>query len=213
MIQGYMGSEIILKYFPDLDPNTIRQIDLLEKVYSSWNSKINLISRSDIEHLYVRHVLHSLSIARYIQFRENATVMDLGTGGGFPGIPLAIYFPHVNFFLIDSIGKKIKAVTEISKELNLSNVQAVNMRAEEWTGKVDFIVSRATATLSDLFKWTRKNIKKESQHAIPNGLICLKGGDLIHELQSVEGRYDIIPLSNYFEEEFFKTKKLVYLKY
>src|SRR5687768_14772789 len=144
MIQGYMGSEIILKYFPDLDPNAIRQIDLLEKVYSSWNSKINLISRSDIEHLYVRHVLHSLSIARYIQFRENATVMDLGTGGGFPGIPLAIYFPHVNFFLIDSIGKKIKAVTEISKELNLSNVQAVNMRAEEWTGKVDFIVSRAT---------------------------------------------------------------------
>jgi len=207
-----MGSEIIFKYFPGLDPVAITQIDLLNKVYSAWNSKINLISRNDFDHLYERHVLHSLSIAKYIRFKDDATIMDLGTGGGFPGIPLAILFPQVNFFLIDSIGKKINAVTEISNELNLTNVQAVNIRAENWNGKADFVVSRATADISDLYKWTQKSIKKESQHSVANGLICLKGGDLSVELELFKNRCEVVPLSNYYHEEFFKTKKLVYIK-
>ena len=201
----------ILKYFPNLTPQQREQFEMLDALYHDWNAKINVISRKDIDNLYEHHVLHSLAIAEYINFREGTMVMDLGTGGGFPGIPLAIMFPEVNFHLVDSTKKKILVCTEVAQALGLKNVTTRWCRAEEEKGKFDFVVSRAVMPLVDLVKICRKNISKEMKNALPNGLICLKGGELEHETYPMKRAVEIVPISTYFNEEYFETKKVVYL--
>ena len=201
----------ILKYFPNLTPQQREQFEMLDTLYHDWNAKINVISRKDIDNLYEHHVLHSLAIAEYINFREGTMVMDLGTGGGFPGIPLAIMFPEVKFHLVDSTKKKILVCTEVAQALGLKNVTTRWCRAEEEKGKFDFVVSRAVMPLADLVKICRKNISKEMKNALPNGLICLKGGELEHETYPMKRAVEIVPISTYFNEEYFETKKVVYL--
>lgn len=203
--------EIILKYFPQLTERQKEQFAALYDLYTDWNSKINVISRKDITNLYEHHVLHSLGIAKVINFRPGTEVMDLGTGGGFPGIPLAILFPDVQFHLVDSIGKKVKVATEVAQAIGLENVTTRHCRAEEETRKFDFVVSRAVMPLADLIKIIRKNIKKEQQNALPNGLICLKGGELSHEILPVKHKSMLHELKNNFQEEYFDTKKVVYV--
>ncbi|MCM1107862.1 MAG: 16S rRNA (guanine(527)-N(7))-methyltransferase RsmG [Clostridium sp.] len=203
--------DILLKYFPDLNEQQKERFAALNGLYHDWNSKINVISRKDIDNLYEHHVLHSLGIARVMRFKPGTQVMDLGTGGGFPGIPLAILFPDTHFHLVDSIGKKIKVCNEVATALKLDNVTTRHCRAEEEKGKFDFVVSRAVMPLSDLLKIVRKNIAKEQRNALPNGLICLKGGELEHEVGNVRNHALITALSDYFEEEFFETKKVVYV--
>lgn len=203
--------EIILKYFPQLIERQKEQFAALYDLYTDWNSKINVISRKDITNLYEHHVLHSLGIAKVINFRPGTEVMDLGTGGGFPGIPLAILFPDVQFHLVDSIGKKVKVATEVAQAIGLENVTTRHCRAEEETRKFDFVVSRAVMPLADLIKIIRKNIKKEQQNALPNGLICLKGGELSHEILPVKHKSMLHELKNDFQEEYFDTKKVVYV--
>ena len=203
--------ESILTYFPSLSPLQIEQFEALFDLYSDWNAKINVISRKDIQNLYVHHVLHSLSIAKFTKFTPGTKVLDVGTGGGFPGIPLAIFFPDINFVMIDSIGKKIKVVNEVAQALSLQNVEAIHKRIQDETGKCDFVVSRAVMTLGDLEKLVRKNISSTHQNALPNGLICLKGGDLSEELKPYKKIIDVHSLTDYFMEPFFETKKLVYL--
>lgn len=201
----------ILKYFPNLSERQKEQFQQLDALYHDWNAKINVISRKDIDNLYEHHVLHSLGIAQYINFRAGTTVMDLGTGGGFPGIPLAIMFPEVKFHLVDSTKKKILVCDEVIKGLGLQNVTTRWCRAEEEKGKFDFVVSRAVMPLADLVKICRKNVAKECQNALPNGLICLKGGELESETYPMKNSVEIVPLSDYFSEPFFETKKVVYL--
>ena len=203
--------EIILKYFPQLTERQKEQFAALYDLYTDWNSKINVISRKDITNLYEHHVLHSLGIAKVINFRPGTEVMDLGTGGGFPGIPLAILFPDVQFHLVDSIGKKVKVATEVAQAIGLENVTTRHCRAEEETRKFDFVVSRAVMPLADLIKIIRKNIKKEQQNALPNGLICLKGGELSHEILPIKHKSMLHELKNDFQEEYFDTKKVVYV--
>ena len=203
--------DIILKYFPNLSEVQQQQFAALYDLYTDWNSKINVISRKDITNLYEHHVLHSLGIAKVMQFRPETTVMDLGTGGGFPGIPLAILFPETHFHLVDSIGKKVKVVTEIANAIGLKNVTTRHCRAEEEKQLFDFVVSRAVMPLTDLLKIIRKNIKKEQHNALPNGLICLKGGELEREVMPVKHQTLMYDLKDYFEEEFFETKKVVYV--
>ena len=203
--------DIILKYFPNLSEVQQQQFAALYDLYTDWNSKINVISRKDITNLYEHHVLHSLGIAKVMQFRPETTVMDLGTGGGFPGIPLAILFPETHFHLVDSIGKKVKVATEIAKAIGLKNVTTRHCRAEEEKQLFDFVVSRAVMPLADLLKIIRKNIKKEQHNALPNGLICLKGGELEREVMPVKHQTLMYDLKDYFEEEFFETKKVVYV--
>lgn len=203
--------EVILKYFPDLSDEQKRQFAALYDLYADWNSKINVISRKDIENLYTHHVLHSLAIAKLIQFTDGTKIMDVGTGGGFPGVPLAILFPKCEFLLIDSIGKKIKVATEVSNAIGLKNIQFRHCRAEEEKGKFDFVVSRAVMPLPDLIKIVRKNISKDQHNALPNGVICLKGGNLEGEMSSFKKTAEADDLSMFFEEEFFKTKKIVYV--
>ncbi|WP_417130190.1 16S rRNA (guanine(527)-N(7))-methyltransferase RsmG [Phocaeicola sp.] len=204
--------DIILKYFPNLSEVQQQQFAALYDLYTDWNSKINVISRKDITNLYEHHVLHSLGIAKIIQFRPETNIMDLGTGGGFPGIPLAILFPETHFHLVDSIGKKVKVATEIAHAIGLKNVTTRHCRAEEEKQLFDFVVSRAVMPLTDLLKIIRKNIRKEEQHnALPNGLICLKGGELEREVMPVKHQTLIYDLKDYFEEEFFETKKVVYV--
>lgn len=203
--------EIILKYFPNLTEEQYKQFAALYDLYLDWNSKINVISRKDIENLYEHHVLHSLGIAKIIQFRPNTTVMDLGTGGGFPGIPLAILFPETQFHLVDSIGKKIRVATEIAKSIGLKNVTFRHARAEEEKQRFDFIISRAVMPLADLIKIITKNVSSRQQNALPNGLICLKGGELEHETMPFKHKVVIHSLSENFEEDFFATKKVVYV--
>ncbi|MCL1625619.1 16S rRNA (guanine(527)-N(7))-methyltransferase RsmG [Bacteroides caecicola] len=203
--------EIILRYFPQLTERQKEQFAALYDLYTDWNSKINVISRKDITNLYEHHVLHSLGIAKVINFRPGTEVMDLGTGGGFPGIPLAILFPDVQFHLVDSIGKKVKVATEVAQAIGLENVTTRHCRAEEETRKFDFVVSRAVMPLADLIKIIRKNIKKEQQNALPNGLICLKGGELSHEILPVKHKSMLHELKNDFQEEYFDTKKVVYV--
>lgn len=204
-------TNILLKYFPNLTEDQNRQFELLYPLYEDWNSKINVISRKDIENLYTHHVLHSLAIAKLVHFKDGTNIMDVGTGGGFPGIPLAIMFPQCNFVLIDSIGKKIKVATEISQSIGLTNVEAIHCRAEEEKRKFDFVVSRAVMPMPDLVKIVRKNISNEQKNALPNGIICLKGGNLEGELQTFRKVVDVDDLSTFFDEEFFETKKIVYL--
>ena len=203
--------DIILKYFPNLSEVQQQQFAALYELYTDWNSKINVISRKDITNLYEHHVLHSLGIAKVMQFRPETTVMDLGTGGGFPGIPLAILFPETHFHLVDSIGKKVKVATEIANAIGLKNVITRHCRAEEEKQLFDFVVSRAVMPLADLLKIIRKNIKKEQHNALPNGLICLKGGELEREVMPVKHQTLMYDLKDYFEEEFFETKKVAYV--
>ena len=203
--------EIIQKYFPELTNTQKEQFMALYDLYTDWNSKINVISRKDITNLYEHHVLHSLGIAKVINFRPGTEIMDLGTGGGFPGIPLAIMFPDTHFHLVDSIGKKVKVATEIASAIGLKNVTTRHCRAEEEKQLFDFVVSRAVMPLTDLLKIIRKNIRKEQNNALPNGLICLKGGELQNEVLPVKHQTVMYDLKDYFEEEFFETKKVVYV--
>lgn len=203
--------ELIKKYFPDLTEIQLSQYEQLDALYHDWNAKINVISRKDIDNLYEHHVLHSLGIAKFITFKPGTHILDLGTGGGFPGIPLAIMFPECHFHLVDSIGKKIKVCTEVANALNLQNVTFRHCRAEEEKEKFDFVVSRAVMPLTDLIKIIRKNIAGKQQNAIPNGLICLKGGELEKETMPFKHQTMMTSLSDYFREEFFETKKVVYV--
>ena len=202
--------EIILKYFPDLTDEQKRQFAALYDLYQDWNAKINVISRKDIDNLYEHHVLHSLGIAKVISFKPGTAVMDLGTGGGFPGIPLAILFPEVKFHLVDSIGKKVRVAQEVAQSIGLKNVTFCHERAEDEKGKFDFVVSRAVMPLMDLLKIIRKNISPKQQNALPNGLICLKGGELERETLPVKHKTTLWDLKEYFSEEYFETKKIVY---
>ena len=203
--------ELILKYFPSLTPKQITQFEALYDLYFDWNSKINVISRKDIENLYEHHVLHSLAIAEIIHFQHGTTVLDVGTGGGFPGIPLAILFPETKFILIDSIGKKIKVGIEVATAIGLKNIQLKHIRIQEEKGKYDFVVSRAVMPLDDLVKLVQKNISKTQHNALPNGLICLKGGELQHEILPYKNVAELYEVSDFFKEEYFKTKKAVYV--
>ena len=201
---------IIDKYFDELTEEQRRQFEALGTLYEDWNAKINVISRKDIGNLYEHHVLHSLGIAKVICFKPGTAVMDLGTGGGFPGIPLAIYFPEVKFHLIDSIGKKIRVATGVAQSIGLKNVTFAHKRAEEEKGKFDYVVSRAVMPLDNLEKLVRKNISKTQKNALPNGLICLKGGELEHEAVKLMKRSIFWNLQDYFEETYFETKKVVF---
>lgn len=203
--------EIIRKYFNKLTEQQIKQFSALNELYRDWNAKINVISRKDIDALYEHHVLHSLGIAEVIRFRPGTQVMDLGTGGGFPGIPLAILFPETHFHLVDSIGKKIKVCTEVATAIGLKNTSFRHCRAEEEKAKFDFVVSRAVMPLPDLIKIVRKNISDEQRSALPNGLLCLKGGELGNEIATIKHHVMLTPLSNVFEEEYFQTKQVVYV--
>ena len=203
--------EIILKYFPELTSKQKEQFEALYELYTDWNCKINVISRKDITNLYEHHVLHSLGIAKVIHFKPGTEIMDLGTGGGFPGIPLAILFPDTTFHLVDSIGKKVRVASEIAQAIGLTNVTTRHCRAEEEKRMFDFVVSRAVMPLTDLLKIIRKNIKVEQQNALPNGLICLKGGELENEILPVKHKTVIQDLKDEFEEPFFETKKVVYV--
>jgi len=203
--------KLIHKYFPDLSNTQNEKFSQLEALYLEWNSQINVISRKDMENFYEHHVLHSLGIAKVIQFRSGAHVMDVGTGGGFPGIPLAIMFPETEFLLVDSIGKKIKVVNEVSQAAGITNVKAIHCRAEEVKQKFDFVVSRAVTTLPDFMRWVEGSIRKDSKHDLPNGILYLKGGDLATELAPLKNKYTIFDLNAYFREEFFETKKVVHV--
>ncbi len=206
-----MKAQIIKKYFPQITDKQLKQFELLFPLYEEWNEKINVISRKDIENLMEHHVLHSLAIAKFIQFNVGTEILDVGTGGGFPGIPLAIMFPECQFTLIDSIGKKIKVVEEVSKALGLKNVFAIHGRAEQLTTDYEFIVSRAVTRLSPFYEWVKYKINQNNFHKVKNGLLCLKGGDLEEELAEFGRKHKVIELYTYFEEPFFETKKLVYV--
>ncbi len=202
---------LIETYFPDLSERQKEQYAALYDLYTDWNAKINVISRKDIENLYPHHVLHSLGIAQMLRFKDGTSVMDLGTGGGFPGIPLAIMFPETHFHLIDSIGKKIKVGQAVAEAIGLKNISFRHCRGEEEKGLFDFVVSRAVMPLNDLAKIVRKNIRKEQVNALPNGLICLKGGELANEIAPFRKQSISIDLKDFFKEEFFETKKVVYV--
>jgi 16S rRNA (guanine527-N7)-methyltransferase len=207
-----MTSDIVFKYFPDLTPEQKQQYQQLPELYNFWNSQINVISRKDIDLLFERHVLHSLGIARVMPFLPGERVLDVGTGGGFPGIPLAILFPETQFYLVDSIGKKIKVVNEVAKAIGLTNLKAEHIRAEQVPGKFDFVVSRAVTQLKDFYPWVKGKFNKESKNALPNGILYLKGGDLEKEIAESGLTVRQFQLKNYFEEEFFETKQVVYVK-
>ena len=201
----------LLKYFSNLTDKQKIQYTALYDLYLDWNSKINVISRKDIENLYLHHVLHSLAIAKVLNFKPNSSVIDVGCGGGFPGIPLAILFPEVHFHLVDSIGKKIKVCMEVSNAIGLKNMSFQHARVEDEKDKFDFVVSRAVMPLSDLVRITKKNIKIEQKNALPNGIVCLKGGELQHEILPFKKKAMLYNINDWFDEEFFKTKKVVYL--
>ena len=202
--------QIIHKYFKNLSEKQINQLLALKSLYTHWNAQINVISRKSIENLYTNHVLHSLAIAKIIQFEDETSILDVGTGGGFPGIPLAILFPNVNFLLVDSIGKKIKVVNEIKYATDLNNIRTMHKRAEDVNEKFDFIVSRAVTNMTDFKKWVKNKFNKTDNNSLKNGILYLKGGDLAEELKGISHKkYEI---SKYFDEPFFKTKKLIYIK-
>ena len=203
--------EQLLRYFPQLTEQQQRQFAALDALYRDWNAKINVISRKDIDNLYPHHVLHSLGIAKVVTFRPGTHVMDIGTGGGFPGIPLAILFPEVQFHLLDSIGKKIKVAQSVADALELTNVRTSHKNVMEEKEKYDFVVSRAVMQMEDLVRLVRKNVHHEQRNSLPNGLICLKGGDIQQEMRPFKHCCDVWPLHTYFEEEFFETKKVAYV--
>ncbi|MEC9065198.1 MAG: 16S rRNA (guanine(527)-N(7))-methyltransferase RsmG [Bacteroidota bacterium] len=200
----------ILKYFPDINPEQTNKFQDFYSVYELWNSKINLISRKDFENLYIHHILHSLSILKFIEFKNGTKVLDVGTGGGFPGVPLAILFPEVEFTLIDGIGKKILAVNSIIRDLKINNAKGINIRAEDLSEKSDFILARAVGSLDKFYPLIQKNISSNSFNDMNNGLIYLKGGDLSHELRQIK-HYKEVLISDYFNEPFFKDKKIIYI--
>lgn len=202
--------ELLLKYFPELTEHQIQQFKALQPLYSAWNQKINVVSRKDIDELYLKHVLHSLGIGKVQAFMSGAHILDVGTGGGFPGIPLAILFPETRFYLVDSIGKKIKVVNEVAASLGLHNVKAAHIRAEEVNRQFDFIVSRAVTQMDVFVSWVRHKTLKKNLHKLPNGILYLKGGELSEELASFP-KAAIFPLKSYFEEAFFETKAVVHL--
>lgn len=209
---------LIAKYFPNLSADQLAQFERLEPLYREWNEKINVVSRQDIENLTERHVLHSLAIAKVIQFKPGSQILDLGTGGGFPGIPLAIFFPESKFVLVDGTGKKIRVVQEVADALGLENVTAIHGRAEEikMNGQFDFVLSRGVTTLDKLLVWTQKFLKKSHVHVLPNGLIALKGGDLKAEIRELPGKgkeySEVFPIRNFFRESFFEEKSVVYVQ-
>lgn len=205
--------EIILKYFPDLTPQQIHQFSLLQSIYFEWNEKINVVSRKDIENLYERHILHSLSIAKFVQLRKATKVMDLGTGGGFPGVPLAIMFPDCRFHLVDSIGKKLKVVQAVIESIELKNIDTFHARAEEMEYRYDFVVSRAVAPLSELLAWSKNKYAVRDLNQLHNGLICLKGGNIDEEIAAANKKnVKKVAVSTYFNEEFFSDKYIVYVE-
>lgn len=205
------NSALLFNYFPDLTSHQKEQFTKLQALYSDWNEKINVISRKDIDNLYINHVLHSLGIAKIISFKPGAEILDVGTGGGFPGIPLAIFFPETRFHLVDSIGKKITVVNAVAQSLGLTNVKGEQIRAEQINGEYDFIVSRAVTRLKEFYGWIHRKAKKKSQHELYNGILYLKGGDLEEELKELKKPHSLYSLSDYFSEEFFETKKVVYV--
>lgn len=203
--------QLVYDHFKDLSERQREQFAALDALYHDWNAKINVISRKDIDNLYPHHVLHSLGIAKVIRFRPGTEVLDLGTGGGFPGIPLAIMFPESRFTLMDSIGKKVKVAEAVAEAIELENVTAVHRNVIEEKGKYDFVVSRAVADMAELVRLVKKNIRRDSHNALPNGIICLKGGDLHHELKPFKRVSEQWELSTYFDDEFFKTKKVAFV--
>ena len=206
-----MKAGLIKKYFPEITEKQLEQFELLFPLYQEWNEKINVVSRKDIENLMIHHVLHSLAIAKIIPFRPGTEILDVGTGGGFPGIPLAILFPEVKFTLVDSIGKKIKVVQGVSESLSLTNVTALNVRAEDVDQDFEFIISRAVTRITPFYYWVKNKVSPNHFHILRNGLICLKGGDLTEELVELGKKHKVFELSSLFKEEFFESKKVVYV--
>jgi len=204
-------SDIILSYFPDLNPKQKEQFEQLDDLYRFWNARINLISRKDIDMLYLHHILHSLAIAKVVSFLPGEKILDVGTGGGFPGIPLAILFPETDFHLVDSIGKKIKVVHEVASGCGLENVRASHARAEQIDGKFHFVVSRAVTRLSEFYPWVKGKFEKKSLNTIQNGILYLKGGDLADEINESGLKTELIPLSDFFKEDYFDSKFVVYI--
>lgn len=207
-----MNEEIIFQYFKDINDEQRAQFRALGPLYQEWNAKINVISRKDIDNLYMHHVLHSLGIAKVVNFRQGSNILDIGTGGGFPGIPLAILFPNCKFKLIDSIGKKTRVAAAVANAIGLKNVVVEHRNVIEEKNKYDFVVSRAVMNASDLVKLIRKNVSKEQRNALPNGLICLKGGDMTEEVAPFKNHSEIWDLKSYFGDEFFDTKKVIYIQ-
>ncbi len=204
--------ELVKKYFKNLSEKQIAQFTELREIYEFWNNQINVISRKNLDSFYERHVLHSLAIAKIIDFKPNTTILDIGTGGGFPGIPLAILFPDCQFHLVDSIGKKIKVVTEVATHLKLENVKASNDRAENIKEKFDFIVSRAVTAMPTFLTWTKNKFNKENKNYLKNGILYLKGGDLKEEMKHIKQKITYHSIPDFFEEDFFETKKVVFVK-
>ncbi len=205
------GTQLIQSYFPHLTEVQLSQFDQLQELYEDWNSKINVISRKDMEQFYVHHVLHSLGIVKVMPFVQGTKVLDIGTGGGFPGIPLAIMFPDTHFHLVDSIGKKITVVKDVVKQLKLSNVEAQQARAEQLVRKYDFVISRAVTRMANFYPWVKNKIRKEDINEYPNGILYLKGGEVDEEMEELGKSYVVYHLEDYFKEEFFETKKVIYM--